>query len=82
MYRNAKRKLSEFDPGNSALKPGSGAGGGVTPGGTPASTPKKRTPSKRKNDNGDGEEGSSPSKAKRERKMDASGGPVDSVGDG
>lgn len=44
MYRNAKKKLTQFKPGN---------GFSVTPDGTPASTPKK-SPTKRKKVEGDG----------------------------
>ena len=84
MYRNAKRKLSEFDPGNPVSKPGSGSAGGATPdGGTPASsTPRKKTPGKRKNANGENGEEGTPTKAKRERKMPAMKGLEDSVVDG
>lgn len=70
MYRNAKRKLSEYDPGN--------AGTTSTPDATPANTPKK-TPNKRKSvpnipkDGNDGDNDGvdvdepSPSKQKRQR---------------
>lgn len=68
MYRNAKRKLSEYDPGN--------IGTTSTPDGTPANIPKK-TPNKRKSvpntpkgrNDGDGvdAEEPSPSKQKRQR---------------
>lgn len=70
MYRNAKRKLSEYDPGNAGMT--------STPDGTPANTPKK-TPNKRKSvpntpkggNDGDGDgvhdEEASPSKQKQQR---------------
>lgn len=44
MYRNAKKKLTKFNPGN---------GFSITPDGTSASTTKK-TPTKRKKVDGDG----------------------------
>ena len=70
MYRNAKRKLSEYDPGNAGMT--------STPNATPANTPKK-TPNKRKgvpntpkcgnggDDDGVPGEEPSPSKQKRQR---------------